>query len=96
MNPFIKFLRAVCYLAIYILAFCIEIWTSYIIFTFFGLFWGIVSFFLPIISQIYAILLGWHSCGQFLNGYSIAVISYAIGAKLLLFLMAKYTIDKDY
>lgn len=83
MKSFFPLLLQVSNITIGLFALGIELWTSFIIFTYHGLFWGIFSFFLPIVSQIYALLLGWKSCGQFLNGYSIIILSFAIGAPIL-------------
>jgi hypothetical protein len=80
----LKFFSGIFYLytvLVWILGGLIHLWTVYIAYSVGGLFWGIVSFFFPVISQIY-----WGYTAWSVDGFNTPYIQWLI-AFLVMWLM---------
>jgi hypothetical protein len=58
---------------VWILSGIMHLWTVYIAYSFGGLFWGIVSFFFPVISELYWGFVAWR-----IDGFNSAYIQWLI------------------
>lgn len=61
----------------------IHLWTAYIIYTMKGVLGGIIGLMMPLVSQIYLIILGYGISHTFLTKYSIILFTYIIGGIVL-------------
>ena len=57
----------------------IHIWTLLIIYSIYGFFGAVVSFLMPVVSQIYLFIISWKISGTFLTQYNLVIIVYILG-----------------
>jgi hypothetical protein len=76
---------------------CIHIWSITICYSIFGFLGAAIAFFLPVITQIYLIIVAINGSGTFFNLFTVVIVGYAISVVVsnIIFVSAAASVENN-